>query len=354
VSHNKIREEKVCLNCGTETTGRFCPACGQENIEPKQTVWHLINHFFSDVTHFDGKFFTTVKDLFTKPGFLSREYITGKRVSYLDPIRMYIFTSAIFFLIFFSLFDIRNTHIDKETRAELLKDKTFLKMVSAAKTPEDTLKLMEDYRPTGTELVKVTRDSLVPKNGIHFNPAFSRYKTLGEYDTSQLNMPEPKRDGWMTRKFMTHWLELSLRFNQNPTRVIQDLFSRFLHNFPKALFISLPVFALLLQALYFRKKDFLYVDHGIFSIHLYVFSFLVMLIFFGINQLNHYLSWTFFYWVNAALIIYALIYYYKAMRKFYGQGRGMSIAKYILLLLLSLIVQLVIFIFVFVFSAFES
>jgi Protein of unknown function (DUF3667) len=355
VSHQKIRAEKRCLNCGNEVTGRFCPACGQENIEPKQTVWHLITHFFSDITHFDGKFFTTVRDLFTRPGFLSREYISGKRVSYLDPIRMYIFTSAIFFLIFFSLFDIRNTRIDNRTRTELLKDPTFRKMLRNAKTLEDTDRVIKEYRPTGTDIVKLTRDSTtVPKSGFEFNPEISKYKSLGEYDTVQMNLPSGKRDGWLKKKFATRWIDLSQRFDKDPAIVIQELFTRFLHNFPKALFISLPVFAFLLQLLYWRKKDFMYVDHGIFSIHLYIFSFLILLVIFGINQLNHFLGWQLFYWINGLITLYALIYYYKAMRKFYAQGRVVTMAKYLALLLMSVIVQFTIFMLVFIFSAFES
>jgi hypothetical protein len=39
-----------------------------------------------------------------RPGFLSREYMKGRRASYLHPIKMYVFTSAIFFLLFFSVF----------------------------------------------------------------------------------------------------------------------------------------------------------------------------------------------------------------------------------------------------------
>jgi hypothetical protein len=66
-------------------------------------VWHLVQHFFNDITHFDGKFFSTVKLLLRKPGFLSAEYIAGRRMSYLNPIRMYVFTSAFFFIILFSL-----------------------------------------------------------------------------------------------------------------------------------------------------------------------------------------------------------------------------------------------------------
>ena len=105
MSHNKEREEKICLNCKAAIYGRYCHVCGQENIEPKENFWHLVNHFVEDLTHFDGKFFITLKDLLFKPGFLSVEYLKGKRASYLHPIRMYVFTSAIFFLIFFSFLD---------------------------------------------------------------------------------------------------------------------------------------------------------------------------------------------------------------------------------------------------------
>ena len=101
LSHYKERKEKTCLNCNAHLYGRYCHNCGQENIEPKETFWGLITHFLYDITHFDGKFFNTLKHLIIKPGFLSREYINGRRATYLHPIRMYVFTSAFFFIIFF-------------------------------------------------------------------------------------------------------------------------------------------------------------------------------------------------------------------------------------------------------------
>ena len=101
MSHIQQRKEKDCLNCGTNVIGKYCHNCGQENIEPKESAWQLISHFINDVTHFDGKFFSTLKDLLFKPGFLSTEYMKGRRASYLNPVRMYLFTSFIFFLIFF-------------------------------------------------------------------------------------------------------------------------------------------------------------------------------------------------------------------------------------------------------------
>lgn len=100
MSHLPQRKEKNCLNCGATVIGKYCHNCGQENIEPKESVWQLVTHFFNDTAHFDGKFFSTLKNLLFKPDFLSKEYIKGRRATYLNPVRMYLFTSFIFFLIF--------------------------------------------------------------------------------------------------------------------------------------------------------------------------------------------------------------------------------------------------------------
>ncbi|HEV7781205.1 MAG TPA: DUF3667 domain-containing protein, partial [Chitinophagaceae bacterium] len=103
MSHIPERKEKDCLNCGTIVQGHFCQNCGQENVVPKETFWHMVTHFFYDITHFDSNFFHTIHHLILKPGLLSREYMIGRRASYLHPIKMYVFSSAIFFLLFFSL-----------------------------------------------------------------------------------------------------------------------------------------------------------------------------------------------------------------------------------------------------------
>src|ERR1700730_4948588 len=94
-----LREEKNCLNCGTYVEERYCTHCGQENIEIKESFRHLISHFFSDLTHYDSKLFTTLKDLIFKPGYLTNEYLAGRRVNYLHPIRMYVFVSFLYFLV---------------------------------------------------------------------------------------------------------------------------------------------------------------------------------------------------------------------------------------------------------------
>jgi hypothetical protein len=355
VSHSKLRTDKTCLNCGAEITGRYCSACGQENIEPKQTVWHLIHHFFSDVTHFDGKFFLTVKDLFAKPGFLSKEYMIGRRVSYLDPIRMYIFTSAIFFLIFFALFDVKNMHVGADTRTEIEKDPDLRQLISKAKNVQDSIRILKEYNSTATPLIKLDEDSTSPKTkGVRIPVGETDYLSPEAYDSAQRLLPENKRDGWIRHKLKRRAIELRRAFEENPGGTIKEWLSNFMHNFPKVLFISLPLFALILNLLYFRRRNFYYVDHGIFSVHLYIFSFLLLLISFGLGELTSVTHWRMIIWLQFALWIYALIYYYKAMRRFYGQSRGKTILKYLLLFLLSSIVQVTIFALAAIYTVVES
>lgn len=98
----RLREDKHCLNCGHQVPDIYCSHCGQPNIDPKLTPSDLLHDFIHMFTHFDGKFFQTLRILFSRPGFLTRAYLDGKRRQYLPPVQLYVFTSALFFFIFYS------------------------------------------------------------------------------------------------------------------------------------------------------------------------------------------------------------------------------------------------------------
>src|SRR6201989_1171381 len=95
------RKETDCLNCGAELQGKFCHVCGQENLQIRENFGHMMNHAISDYFHFDHQFFHTLKPLLFQPGKLTNEYMAGRRVQYLHPIKMYIFISLIFFILMF-------------------------------------------------------------------------------------------------------------------------------------------------------------------------------------------------------------------------------------------------------------
>jgi hypothetical protein len=91
----------LCSNCATPLPpdARFCPQCGQKNHGLNIPIGRLIEEMAEGVLHLDNKSLHTIKALVFKPGFLTTEYITGKRVRYVPPVRLYIFISFIFFFL---------------------------------------------------------------------------------------------------------------------------------------------------------------------------------------------------------------------------------------------------------------
>lgn len=94
------RNTGECLNCGAEFNiqDKFCSSCGQET-KRDDSVRGFIGHFLADYFTFDSKFTRSILPLLTKPGFLTIEYLMGRRVQYILPLRMFIFTSIILFLV---------------------------------------------------------------------------------------------------------------------------------------------------------------------------------------------------------------------------------------------------------------
>ena len=118
-------------------------------------------------------------------------------------------------------------------------------------------------------------------------------------------------------------------------------------------FILLPLFAFILKLLYIRRKNYYYVDHIIFSIHFYIFAFIIMLLLFGLGKLNNELNWTFIDAVEVILGFGIFFYLYKAMRKFYGQRRGKTISKFLILCFLLLVTIMLLFTVFIFFSLFK-
>jgi len=95
----KRRKSVTCANCQYQFDGidNYCPNCGQENHSHHAPFKHIIIELIESLTHFDTKFFATVKALFLKPGLLTKDYIEDKRARYVPPVRLYIFISFVFF-----------------------------------------------------------------------------------------------------------------------------------------------------------------------------------------------------------------------------------------------------------------
>lgn len=344
MSHLKERKEKNCLNCNAEVLGKYCHICGQENIASKESALHLVAHFFEDITHFDGKFFSTLKYLVLKPGFVSREYIQGRRASYLNPVRMYVFTSAFFFLLFFSFFSVdeiklKNNDIKVNGLTKAVIDQ--MDSVSfAAFTQGINKKEMGKDRPMSREEFRIYVDSSLQQMGLHYSGR-PKYRSIAEYDADRA--ANGYHDNWWQRQLIYKFIQINQKYKNNLDEFGSEIFRNMLHRLPQLLFISLPLLALLFKLLYFRRKQFYYVDHAIFSIHYYIFTFIVLLLLFALNKLNGQLHWGTISFLIGLLIFSIFFYLYKAMRNFYQQGRLKTLLKFLLLNFSFLLLILVLF-----------
>lgn len=90
--------EASCLNCGTALIGSHCHACGQA-AHVHKTIGAFFHDLLHGVFHFEGKIWRTVPLLAWQPGQLTREYIDGRRASYVSPIALFLFCVFLMFAV---------------------------------------------------------------------------------------------------------------------------------------------------------------------------------------------------------------------------------------------------------------
>src|SRR5512135_1328758 len=93
----------TCLNCGETVQAHYCSHCGQENVNYNESLRKLIPEVLHEYFGWDSAVFASVPALLFKPGFLTNEFNAGRRAKYISPIRLYLITSALYFVALYNL-----------------------------------------------------------------------------------------------------------------------------------------------------------------------------------------------------------------------------------------------------------
>lgn len=89
----------ICANCGAAASGSYCPECGQETRIDLPTVRAFMRDAAGRYVALDGRTLRTLRDLLLRPGFLTREYLAGRRRSYVRPGRLFLVLSLAMFAV---------------------------------------------------------------------------------------------------------------------------------------------------------------------------------------------------------------------------------------------------------------
>lgn len=277
--HDTPERTRRCLNCDTELTGRYCATCGQEDHSLSVPLHRLVLDFLSDQFQFDARVWRTLHLLIFRPGWLTHEYLLGRRQRHIPPVRLYLFVSIVFFLV-----------------AGLLPSHASLNGVTPA---------TGSYKasPAATP-ARVTSAASATSVGRAIAHAFSAASSGQAGVTANHGALE-------------RWLETHVKAAAADP---QGFSHRFRTNLPKVLFFLIPVFALLLKLLYLLKRRY-YSEHLIFALHyhsvIFLLLLLIVLLLLGARASPPALA-TGVRWLCVALGIWAGIYLFPALHTAYS------------------------------------
>ncbi|GAA4270734.1 DUF3667 domain-containing protein [Aquimarina gracilis] len=345
-----------CLNCGVplDIIDRYCHNCGQLNTTKKLSFRDFFDEFFASIFSYDSRLRHTMIALLFNPGKISKDFVEGKRVKYANPFRFYLSVSIIFFIIngLFIDFDKFTSNIGKDAKVgkEALNEieKSFVANDSIKEKISSQISETNGISESDKEIIKnaiLATDSIPfsafgkkePKEVIYYTQAqidsisfFSRpFKLWKMYDDYYEKTKETltfkaladlKHDETRINKYVYKRVKKTNDLNDNYGR---ELLEFIFNKLPFIIFFFLPFFALAIWFLYIRRT-FTYMEHMVFTFHTQTMFFILIGLAILVNQIAGTTT------VTGIAILIFLFYLYKAMRKFYNQGRLKTIVKFML------------------------
>ena len=335
------RKSAKCLNCGHSLRAKqnYCPQCGQENTDKQVSFGLLFKDFIKDNFEIDSRIARSIKPFLFKPGFLTNVYNEGKRAAYIQPVRLYLIISILyFFLLTF-----------ESKKAALMENKTIYSQQtiyndqsSLTKKKKELRKKKKTYKwdiSIGDEDNgdKTEQDAvyLGSKDKNEIQDPDTVTLSLGDstnIDFKLSDLENMVNDDNFDPGFFLDTLGIERNFYtlllaNKAVKLIRQKGEGFMNdlveNISIMMFFLLPLFALLLKIIYIRRKKY-YIEHLIFSLHLHSFTFLMLFL-----SLLAYLifSKSFLLYVLLILFVYALL----VFKKVYEQRWFKTVVKMLLL-----------------------
>jgi Protein of unknown function (DUF3667) len=324
-----------CENCGAPLTGHYCAQCGQAALDYRRSFRHVIADVLESFLNWDSKFFTTIVLLLAKPWKLTNEFLAGKRVRYVHPLRLYLLASILFFFaVNYGARGIRFEpgKLDAKDRAELEAELKNADLPPQAREKLEALLRDSSPSPAPSPLANEPSPSPAPTGSSDVaspqpresaNEQKKEYGKIGErpfvaFDDSKSTTP------------FERWIEARAKEKMGEKGTKMGLFiSTLFSNLPYMMLCCIPLFALVLKILYIRRRRF-YIDHLIYALHIHTFFYAgIMLIVLATIGLTRFAPGAIAGWLIALLWIAFVMQIFLSIRYVYRQGWFFSVFKFL-------------------------
>ena len=285
-----------CRNCGAALQGEYCSVCGQREGRADLRLRDVLGEFADDFVQPDSRMWRTLSGLVLRPGFLTAEFIAGRRARYLPPLRLYLTLSFILFLVVSCGFSSIKMSIDPESVDMAEGGKNGSVEVTIPVKPADS-SLGVDAGSTSAESEDAS--GLEQKLNIELADADS---------------PQWLKD--LERRVEDNAADMAA----DPARFVDAL----MDYLPQMMFLLLPVFALLVRLCYLFS-DFHYLQHLVFALHYHSFIYLIYLLAGLVEWLGRIRS-------DGWMLFFCLTYLILALRKAYNSGFAAALGKGLVIL----------------------
>ena len=329
LSAKKLAGSVNCLNCGTELMGPFCYFCGQPDRNFMRFFPVLLRDLMEDLFDLDSRFVRTMKPLLFKPGRLTRDYMEGRRFRYAPPMRLYIFSSIVFFLLA-ALMSSDLISIQAAPGNNL--------SISVAEAPASKQQEVQDaldQLPADVRK-KIDEEKLVISNEKKGDIGFK------SSDIQFNEKPWDRETNPVDIKWLPDWINDRIndeiensphkaeQINANPNLIVDKVFDIL----PATMFVLLPVVALIFKFWYLFARRY-YIEHLIFALHNHAFLFvsLTLILLAQISKSllaanGHQGAADAINWVMIAIGAWIPIYLLVSLRVAYRQNWLLTIGKF--------------------------
>jgi len=330
-----------CENCGNQLNGHYCSQCGQAAVDYRRSIGHVLLDVLNEFLNWDSKFFASIGLLLTRPWRLTNEFISGKRVRHVHPLRLYLLASVLFF---FAVnyaakglrFEPGKVTADKrpevaaavaDKRAEIEKELNQKNLTP--KQREEALKALDYWTSASPSPGASASAGEIVSPGpaeATASPGESARRTYGAIGDRPFIAFDEKESSSTP---FERWLEARAKEKMGEHGTKMGLFiTTLLSNLPYMMLCCIPLFAFVLKALYVRRRIF-YIDHLIYALHIHSFFYAgVMLIVLATIGLERVIPGALAGWIIAALWTTFVMQIFLSIRSVYRQGWILSAFKF--------------------------